>query len=158
MLWDFESEVFNQYCRVWNTCVKLTYDVPRSTHTYLVENILADNFFPVKTEIMTRYMKFYKSLKLSQSPEIQHLVEVVSSDVRSSTSKNLSLIREVSGLNPMSVSPNDVRKSVKINEIPQNDQWRPPLLEMLLNRRSEMEVSLMKTEEIQKVIDSLCST
>ena len=95
---------------------------------------------------------------MSHSPEVQHLVEVVSTDVRSSTSKNLSLIRELSGLNPLAVSPNDVRKSVKISEIPQNDQWRPPLLEMLLNRRSEMEVSLMKTEEIQKVIDSLCST
>ena len=87
MLWDFESEVFNQYCRVWNTCVKLTYDVPRSTHTYLVENYLAANYLPVKTEILARYVKFYKSLKLSQSPEVQHLVEVVTTDVRSSTRK-----------------------------------------------------------------------
>ena len=121
----------------------------------MVKNFLAPNFVPVKTEILARYVKFYKSLKLSQSPEVQHLVEVVSSDVRSSTSRNLSLIREVSGLNPMS---NDVRKSVEISQIPENDQWRPPLLEMLLKRRSEMEVSLMKTEEIQKVIDSLCSS
>ena len=158
MLWDFQSDMVGQYCRVWNTCVKLSYDIPRSTHTYLVESFLAVNFVPVKTELLARYVNFYKSLKLSPSPEVQHLCEVVSSDVRSTTSRNLSVIRDVSGLDPLVVSPHDVRRSVKSSEIPENDVWRPPLLDMLLNRRKDMEVALLKTDEIQKVIDSLCSS
>ena len=48
MLWDMESDMFGQYCRTWNTCVKLSHNVPRSTHTYLVENALASGFTPIK--------------------------------------------------------------------------------------------------------------
>ena len=65
MLWDMESDIFGQYCRAWNTCVKLCHNVPRSTHTYLVENVLASEFTPIRTEIMARYGKFYSSLKKS---------------------------------------------------------------------------------------------
>ena len=158
MLWDFQSEIVGQYCRVWNTCVKLTYDIPRSTHTYLVESFLAENFIPVNTELLARYVNFYKSLRKSPSPEIQHLCEVVSADVRSTTSRNLQVIRDMSGLNPLVVSPHDVRRSVNVSAIPENDVWRPPLLDMLLNRRRDMEADLLKTDEIQKVIDSLCSS
>ena len=32
MLWELDSEMVGQYNRAWNTCVKLTNDVPRSTH------------------------------------------------------------------------------------------------------------------------------
>ena len=51
MLWDFSGRMFGQFCRSWNTCVKLVHEVPRSTHTYLVENFLADEFLPVRTEL-----------------------------------------------------------------------------------------------------------
>ena len=36
MLWDFTSDICGQFYRSWNTCVKLAWDIPRSTHTYLV--------------------------------------------------------------------------------------------------------------------------
>ena len=67
MLWDFRSEMVLQFCRSWNTCVKLSYDIPRSTHTYLFEHCLASEFTPVKTEMMARYIKFHRSLKNSKS-------------------------------------------------------------------------------------------
>ena len=62
MLWDLDSEMTGQMCRSWNTCVKLSYDIPRSTHTYIVENILASNFLPAKTELMARFVKFHQNL------------------------------------------------------------------------------------------------
>ena len=82
MLWDLESEIVGQYCRVWNTAVKLTYTVPRSTHTYLVEHLLAVNFLPVKSELMSRYVKFLDSLLNNKSSEVQFLVKTALSDVR----------------------------------------------------------------------------
>ena len=75
MLWDLESEIVGQYCRVWNTAVKQTYAVPRSTHTYLVEHLLAVNFLPVKSELMSRYVKFLDSLLNNKSSEVQFLVK-----------------------------------------------------------------------------------
>ena len=82
MLWDFDSDMTGQVCRSWNTCVKLTFDIPRSTHTYIVEKILASNFLPVKTELMARYVKFYQNLTDCNSLEISVLAKIVRSDVR----------------------------------------------------------------------------
>ena len=41
MLWNFDSNSTGMYCRSWNTNIKLAYEVPRETHTYIVENCLA---------------------------------------------------------------------------------------------------------------------
>ena len=158
MLWDLESEIVGQYCRVWNTAVKLTYAVPRSTHTYLVEHLLAVNFLPVKSELMSRYVKFLDSLLNNKSSEVQFLVKTALSYVRSTTSKNLLLIQQESGLNPLKVSSSCIRGAMKIAEIPEKQSWRLPLLVKLLERRRVMEVDLMCTKEISGVIDSLCSS
>ena len=62
MLWPLDSEMVSQFCRSWSTCIKLTHNCPRSTKTWIVENLLAQNFIPVKTELMARYANFFKSL------------------------------------------------------------------------------------------------
>ena len=36
MLWDLYGERVGQLCRSWSTCVKLAWDLPRSTHTFKV--------------------------------------------------------------------------------------------------------------------------
>ena len=37
MLWELGSDMARQYFNAWNTCVKLTWQVPRATHTYFLE-------------------------------------------------------------------------------------------------------------------------
>ena len=46
MLHDLSSPSSEAIFKCWNTAVKLTWNVPRSTYTYLVENLLAKNFVP----------------------------------------------------------------------------------------------------------------
>ena len=41
MLWDLYGVKAKQYFNTWNTCVKLCWEVPRGTHTYFVEKMLA---------------------------------------------------------------------------------------------------------------------
>ena len=43
MLWSLESDKAEQFFKSWNTCVKLVYNVPLNTFTYLVEGYLASN-------------------------------------------------------------------------------------------------------------------
>ena len=52
MLWDFSSDMCGQLFKCWITCVKLVWDVPRSTHTYLVDNLLATNHLSVKKQLL----------------------------------------------------------------------------------------------------------
>ena len=63
MLWDFTSERTSQFCKAWNTCIKLAYDLPRNTKTFIVDNYLAINFDSVMKELFSRYVNFVKSLQ-----------------------------------------------------------------------------------------------
>ena len=147
-----------QFYRSWNTCVKLVNGVPRSTHTYLVENFLAEGFLPVQTELFSRYMKFSRSLQTSTSKEVRLLASLVFKDIQSTTGKNLSVIQRLSGLNPSSVSPTAIRKVPMRKEVPELDLWRIPVLENWLNLRRELETGLEDTEYITILIDALCSS
>ena len=42
ILWYLYSEKFGQVCCSFSTCAKLSYNVPRATNAYLVENVLAE--------------------------------------------------------------------------------------------------------------------
>ena len=144
--------------RAWYPCVKLCHNVPRSTHTYLVENVLASEFTPIRTEIMARYGKFYSSLKKSISTEVQFMSRIVMTDVRSTTSRNLTVIRRETGINTLVVSARNVREAVPRREIPVNQFWRSSLLQKLLKQRREMDNQMVDTTLITGMIDSLCSS
>ena len=157
MLWPLNSDMVGQFCRSWNTCVKLTHGCPRSTKTWLVENLLAPEFTPVKIEIMARYVNFYKSLNKSASSEVSFLSKVVCEDVRSTTAINLSFIGEEIGLNPYSAKSFQVRNKAKKTEIPEGQEWRITTIDFLLKERRSREANLLKTDQLTYVIDALCS-
>ena len=50
MLWPLDGHMTGQYYRSWIPCVKLVWDVPRATHTYFVDNLLAKNFMSTRHE------------------------------------------------------------------------------------------------------------
>ena len=157
MLWQLDSDMVGQFCRTWSTCVKLTYDCPRYTKTWLVENLLAKEFLPVKTELMARYITFYHSLLTSASDEVCFLVKTVTEDVRSTPSRNLNLIRQETDLDPLIASAMQVKLQTKKLEIPANDSWRLETLEFLLKERREREASLQDVSKISAIINALCA-
>ena len=86
------------------------------------------------------------------------LAKIVRSDVRSTTARNLALVTKETGFQADTLSPRQVRGLVKIDPIPVNQEWRGPLLKKLLKERIDAIRQLEKTEAIDKVIDSLCSS
>ena len=100
MLYDLASQSSQSYLKSWNTFVKLAWEVPRDTYTYLVENVLAENFVPLRKQIYSRYVSFFQHLFTSSSQEIRHLARIVSRDARSSVFRNIQFIKELSGVSP----------------------------------------------------------
>ena len=146
-----------QFSRAWNTCVKLVHGVPRSTHTYMVENLLASDFLPVMTELFARYAKFSKSLMKSVCFEVRYLVNIIKKDIQSTIGGNLYRIQSETGLNPLKISPKVIRASPVLSAIPIQDQWRLPVLNKWLQQRQELESELQDTKYIQMLIDAICS-
>ena len=158
MLWDFTSNMCNQMFNSWNVCVKLAWNVPRSTHTYLVDNFLGINHLSIKRQLLSRYVKFFKGLLKSKSREVQILSNIVARDVRSVTGRNLRLLETETGLDPWKATSIDIRDNIPISQIPNHDVWRIPLLCRLLYQRQEMATNCENTDQISDLIDSLCSS
>jgi hypothetical protein len=145
MLWDLRSNTAEQFFKSWNTCVKLVYRVPRSTYTYLVEGFFASSQCSLRNQVLSRYPGFYRNLLASPSREVRMLARMVSDDPRSTTCKNLRYLRELTSMEQAEqYSSWRIRKSLPVQEVPENEKWRLGLLTKL------MELRLVKYHEVQE--------
>ena len=159
MLWDLASSSSEQFFKCWNTCVKLCYNVPRSTFTYLIEGYLAADVAPLRNQVLARYAGFYRGLLSSPSREIRAMTRIVSDDPRSSTCRNLRLLRQVTGLSqPHLLSNYRMKASLPVKSVPVKESWRLGLLTALLRVRVEKNSRAEDTSSICAMIESLCST
>ena len=158
MLWDFTSDKTGQMCKAWNMCVKLVYQVPRNTRTFIVEHYFAEQLDSVMKELFSRYVNFVKSLRDSSSSEIKNLFEIIGYDPQSNTGRNLYFIRSQTGMDPYSVSPRTVRNYDMRLPISTFEKWRIPLLDKLISRRRTLQDKMGDTEEVDGIINSLCTT
>ena len=148
MLWQLDSHMAGQFFRCWSTCVKLVYDVPRATHTYFVDNLLAASFLSLRQQIILRYAKFVRGLLSSPSTEVALVANIVAHDMGSNTGQNMAMIRRDTQLNPWEASPVQVRDNLPSAVVPQPDKWRLTLLQKYIAQRRKM--------EINSLISSLC--
>ena len=155
MLWDLSSEMAGQFFRAWSTAVKLAWEVPRSTHTYLVNYLLSVNHASFREQILVRYVNFFRKFRKSKATPAKFLAQIVARDIRSTTGRNLHLIQEEANIDPWA---KDVEVKLRREPVPNEDMWRLPLLCKLLIQRKEMELNMEKTEGITDLIDSLCSS
>ena len=71
MIWDLYGTMANQVYRSWDTQVKLVWGLPRSTHNYFVEHLLATDFRAARQQIMWQYVGFLGRLGRSVSSEVR---------------------------------------------------------------------------------------
>merc|ERR1719206_846329 len=71
MLWDLAGDKATQVYNSWNMAVKLTWNCPRQTKTFLVQQVLSHGMSSARTDILARYVTFFKGLRTSPSPEIR---------------------------------------------------------------------------------------
>ena len=161
MLWDLSGDGACQVFRAWNTAIKLAWDCPRDTRTYLLQQVLSSGMESAKTSILVRYATFFKNLRNSTSKEVAMLANLVSRDIRTTTGSNLRAVEEASGHCPWVTSKDRLRDSIIAKETVQvleEDQWRIPMLDKLLTSRQEMNY-LGEVEEVSRIselIHSLC--
>ena len=159
-LWDLEGDKTRQVYTAWNTAVKLAWGCPQQTRTFFLHNLLSCGFSSARVDILTRFVKFYHSLRHSPCYEVQVLSRLFGRDVRSTTGKNLKLIKEETDLNPWSCSPSKLKTALIEREwvdVPPIDRWRLPYLCTLLAKKREAFTMAMEEEEnrLSRLIASL---
>ena len=132
--------------------------VPHGTHTYFVDRLLGCGLSHVKTDILAKYIKFFRALRESPSMEVSVLAHIVARDIRTTTGQNLHVIHDLTSLDPWSCFGSQVKKILgdKLAEVPQQDWWRISYLEKLLTERGEKHYTMGNTTELTELIDSLC--
>ena len=158
MLWDLYGEKAGQVYRSWSTTVKLAWDLPRSTHTFLVEGLLARNFFTVKQQLVGRFVNFFLGLQQSRSSEVRVVASMAGRCVRSTTGRNLIQIERETGLDPWLTPAWKIRAAVPRADVPVSEGWRAQYLTKLIWARMEMKTKVEDTADVDNLIDSLCSS
>ena len=161
MLWELEGEAASQYFNSWTTAIKLAWDCPRGTSTYLVQQVLACGPSSERVDIMARHSKFFQGLRKSPCREVAILANLIARDRRSVTGKNVRLVMENSGADVWSGSPAKIRAGLveaELVEVAAVDKWRVKYLDTLLQQRQEWHYlgEMEEEEQIQTLIDSLC--
>ena len=134
--------------------MKLAWHVPRQTHTYLVDHLLCSGLSSVRSDILSRYVKFARGLKFSPSMEVSVMFGVVST----TTGQNLNTIRSETGLDPLACSLVKVREELAGRLVAVGDVWRVKYLGKLLEARGEANYKGEDTHQLTVLIDSLCSS
>lgn len=138
-LWNLGADKASQVYKSWNTAVKLAWGLPLQTRTYFVQQVLSCGFVSAKVEILSRFAKFFNSLRFSASLEVQILSRLLARDIRSVTGMNLSLIRHLSRLDPWTVNTVQLKRALVAEEmvmVPPEDRWRLSYLCDLLCQRN----------------------
>ena len=160
MTWPLFSEKSRQVFNCWPTCVKLSWNVPRSTHTYFVDNLLAGGLPSIRSSILARFCKFFQSLKASSSLAVRVLASICSKDVRSATGSNLYNIAKEVKLDPVWDLLATVRAAllqIKLL-VPMEDSWRIGCLKKFLDQRYLMAAEHQDTSDMDRLIYSLCTS
>ena len=76
--------------------VRMTFDIPRNTHKYLIEPI-SDNSH-LKVKLVKRFIKFASSLSKCDKPHLKYLHEIQQNDFRSVYGRNCKNICKETGV------------------------------------------------------------
>ena len=157
MLYNLYGDEANMIVRCWNTAAKLTWNVPRSTFTFLVDKVLTAGMPSVRDGLLTRYAMFCQGLHKSNSKEIRILASTASSDGRC-TGNNIRKMTMETGVDLMTNSKQCIRKALSLSPVPAEEEWRAPLLARLLEERRECLEADGDSKNLDSLIDIVCSS
>ena len=64
MLWPLSSKYTESYFKAWNVQARLAWNIPRETHTNLVENFFCNGYASLQNQVLVRYHKFIGKSKV----------------------------------------------------------------------------------------------
>ena len=154
-LWDLYSKDVDRIFKSWNVSVRIAFDIPCTTHRYLVEPLSGCPH--LKTMLSSRYSKFTKSLCSSAKKEVFLLGNLAISDNRTVMGNTMAKLRRE--LECEEVSPGLIKKKMEYFPTPVVEEWRLDFIEELLKvRADEMQIDNFSKSEVRSMIDALCSS
>ena len=157
-LWDVFGASCEKFYTSWNMAVRNIFNLPWTTHRYWIENI--SNCLHPQVMLCSRYVKFYQSLISSKKSSVRFLSRLLENDRRTVFGRTLSHLRsECEVAANKELSADLVKSKMKYFAVPEVEQWRAdPLHELLLARQGHLSIDNFTREEIDCMVDNLCTS
>ena len=132
----------------------------RGTRSYLVQQVLVIELTSAKVKVLSRFVKFFQSLREAPSVDVRTAALLAARDLRTVTGRNVSLVATLSGEDPWTSSTSRVREALrereKVSPAPM-DSWHFSYLQTLLQQRQEAHYEGLEQEieNITNLINSL---
>ena len=148
-LWDIFSKEANRLWATWHKTIKFAYNLPYATHRYLLNDLVP--YDHIQKQVISRFIKFQKTVSRSDIPQVQILHNIQSKDYRSVYGRNSRQILRLSGASAIK----DVNISnIIINPTPPGCEWRINLLKDVLSER--LYGDFLSREESDLILTHLC--
>ena len=120
--------------------------------------MISDSTYP-KVMLCSRYVKFHKSLVTSKKAPVRFLSRLIEKDLRTVFGRTLCNIKSECKISPTEeLTPLVVKQNMKYAGMPLEECWRTGVLGELLDaRKSQAVLGNFDQEEIDKMIDYLCT-
>ena len=129
---------------------RINFDLPRNSKTFFIEHVSDTSH--VKSELMKRFTKFYKTLKDCDKPHVKFLVSIQKKDHRSTFGKNVINICKEAGVEY--IDQVDLTK-MTYSTVPDDQIWKISLIKECLEMRSGRLEANLTMEEINEIINEI---
>ena len=150
-LWDIYSTEANKLWSTWHRLIKRTFNLPLATHRYVIPSV--SNCKHLRVQLIKRFINFYQRIRDNSNPNIALLHSVQSQDMRSVFGRNVRNICRDAGVDQL----DQVDLScITVNPVPEEEEWRIPLISDILDTISKNPGFLNK-EELALMLSHLCT-
>ena len=154
VLWNLSSEYVRKLEKSWNISVRRMFDLPRETHSYLIEPISETKH--VRILMARRFVNFVDTIRKSSKVALRSLLKVIEHDTRSVTGHNLRMIwLKSDAAHIHSLKPSDVSYDYK--EFPAEEKFRVNLIKELIEvKQNKLEVPGFSLDEVDELLQHVC--
>ena len=154
-LWNLCSTECQKLYASWNITIRHVFKLPYRTHNYFIESISGS--LHAKTMLWSRFMKFHDSLINNKKPILRLLAFLCEDDERTTHGRNLHHLQVELQCNKTELSSSYIKQNMEFKAVPQDEQWRIPLLLNLLEiKKDSMQLNGFQDEEIDSMIEDVC--
>ena len=156
-LWDLFSTSFQNLEKSWNTSQRLMFDIPRSTHRYLIEPLSGRSH--IVCSIWKRFLTFSRKISQSRKTVLNNVFNAVKYDCRSITGRNLRNIMLITNHDVYTKADLDFNwRNISFYKLPDNESWRVPLAREIINIKSgKMMVENFENKEFDAMLRTVCT-
>ena len=155
-IWNLFGNAADMFLKSYNRSVRITLDLPLTTHRNLLETVTGCRH--LHSVLCSRFLGFIEKVRDSQKTIPKLLLSHIMYDVRSTTGSNLRNIMLETDKDDIAILSKSDSEQVKYHPLSKDDEWKKEaLIELLDIREGQLEINGLINDEIQQMIETICT-